>query len=487
MIKLKVILLFFALTGLLPNSATAQSLNFLLRKADSLLKLDDYIAAEKTYEDALARAVIGKKQDTTGLIYLRIGIVYGRRGDYDKALEFYFKALPIFETITQKSKIAAVKRNIGIVYWKIGKLEDAFSYANSAYLEWSRLKDSVNIFYSFNDFGLIRMDQKRYNEALAFFDSVLTSPNTSQYQKIRSSAITNLASVYWMKKNYSKAVSYYQQIYQLRKDSGDKNGMALILLNLGGLYNDMHQYNKALNATQQGIKLAKEVNAKELLLSGYSYLSEVYENTGNYKKAYASAIESMAWKDSIYTEDSSQFKYFESNYLHQQEKSRREQKETENRLLNEQNKLEKKENEYSKKRIEQSKLQLRIVIIIAALIILSLFLFYKAYRTRQRNERIIEKQRSVILESQLKESELTALRAQMNPHFIFNALSSIKNYMLEQNVQLADYYLGKFAKLIGLSLIIQVKISYRSKKNCSCWNTTSNWSSCVLKISFLTK
>ena len=47
---------------------------------------------------------------------------------------------------------------------------------------------------------------------------------------------------------------------------------------------------------------------------------------------------------------------------------------------------------------------------------------------------------------------MTALRAQMNPHFIFNCLNSIKLYTLENDSQTASDYLTKFSQLIRLVL-----------------------------------
>ena len=44
-------------------------------------------------------------------------------------------------------------------------------------------------------------------------------------------------------------------------------------------------------------------------------------------------------------------------------------------------------------------------------------------------------------------SQLTALRTQMNPHFIFNALNSIQQYILQGNISEANKYLSKFSKL----------------------------------------
>lgn len=49
---------------------------------------------------------------------------------------------------------------------------------------------------------------------------------------------------------------------------------------------------------------------------------------------------------------------------------------------------------------------------------------------------------------QLAEVQLAALRSQMNPHFIFNALNSIKKFVIANEPANAEKYLGKFSKLI---------------------------------------
>ncbi|HLF62714.1 MAG TPA: histidine kinase, partial [Saprospiraceae bacterium] len=56
--------------------------------------------------------------------------------------------------------------------------------------------------------------------------------------------------------------------------------------------------------------------------------------------------------------------------------------------------------------------------------------------------------RQTAFEKQLAEMEMSALRAQMNPHFIFNALSSIKYFILENEIDSANTYLTKFSQLI---------------------------------------
>lgn len=56
------------------------------------------------------------------------------------------------------------------------------------------------------------------------------------------------------------------------------------------------------------------------------------------------------------------------------------------------------------------------------------------------------------IETLIAEHRMTALRAQMNPHFIFNSINSIQDFVLNNETQQAYDYLSKFAKLIRLVL-----------------------------------
>ena len=71
-------------------------------------------------------------------------------------------------------------------------------------------------------------------------------------------------------------------------------------------------------------------------------------------------------------------------------------------------------------------------------------------------ERQLEEQRVSQLRSNFErrvaEAEMTGLRSQMNPHFIFNCLNSIKLYATENDSEKASEYLTKFSRLIRMVL-----------------------------------
>lgn len=66
--------------------------------------------------------------------------------------------------------------------------------------------------------------------------------------------------------------------------------------------------------------------------------------------------------------------------------------------------------------------------------------------------RNLNKQRKSKLEYELRMSQLTSLKAQMNPHFMFNALNSIQDFILLKDSVSANVFLGKFSDLMRMVL-----------------------------------
>jgi two-component system LytT family sensor kinase len=64
----------------------------------------------------------------------------------------------------------------------------------------------------------------------------------------------------------------------------------------------------------------------------------------------------------------------------------------------------------------------------------------------------IKQKEIALINQQLAEAQLSALQTQMNPHFIFNSLNSIKGMILDNEQQKASRYLSKFANMIRITL-----------------------------------
>ena len=84
---------------------------------------------------------------------------------------------------------------------------------------------------------------------------------------------------------------------------------------------------------------------------------------------------------------------------------------------------------------------LQILITIASMLADKIDMIAAQHQTREKEVEVLK------LNKDLATSQLTTLRAQMNPHFIFNALNSVQQYILQGNVIEANKYLSKFSKL----------------------------------------
>ena len=84
-----------------------------------------------------------------------------------------------------------------------------------------------------------------------------------------------------------------------------------------------------------------------------------------------------------------------------------------------------------------------VLLIILAFAFLS-FLFNKRSKRKAKDSAIIEKR--------IAETKLEALLSQMNPHFIFNAMNAIQNYVISNDTLNSLHYIGEFAKLMRTTL-----------------------------------
>ena len=96
-----------------------------------------------------------------------------------------------------------------------------------------------------------------------------------------------------------------------------------------------------------------------------------------------------------------------------------------------------------------------------AIVLMSVILFISYMFTRRNKiiqQRLIEKSN---FQKQFAALEQRALQAQMNPHFIFNCLNTIQQYILTNDKEKANQYLTGFASLIRQTLYISGKKSIK--------------------------
>ncbi len=95
--------------------------------------------------------------------------------------------------------------------------------------------------------------------------------------------------------------------------------------------------------------------------------------------------------------------------------------------------------------IQLQRNQKYLIVILLLLVIIVAFYVFNRNRLRQIKEKADMEKQKVLIEQRL-------LRTQMNPHFIFNSLNSINNFIGGNDAAQAQKYLSKFARLMRLIL-----------------------------------
>ncbi|UMB59115.1 histidine kinase [Lutibacter sp. A80] len=91
--------------------------------------------------------------------------------------------------------------------------------------------------------------------------------------------------------------------------------------------------------------------------------------------------------------------------------------------------------------------------LLVLIIIIALIWSYFKWRLQQKElQRVVEIDK-ILMDKKITNLRLENLRSQMNPHFIFNALNSIQDYIVSNKKELASSYLVKFSRLIRMYLV----------------------------------
>lgn len=84
----------------------------------------------------------------------------------------------------------------------------------------------------------------------------------------------------------------------------------------------------------------------------------------------------------------------------------------------------------------------KMLLILLAVFVIACSVWFFSKKVQQK------KNRDLLQEKKLIEIQLSALRSQMNPHFVFNSLAAIQYYINNNEIEASETYLVKFSKLI---------------------------------------
>ena len=432
----------------------------------------DYENALKCYEEAMAIAK-KRKDERIILTYLyNIGIIYSNTGNYDKALESFNISLDANRE--EKDSLGMINNlnSIAGTYYEQGNYPVSLKYYNESLHIAKNIKDSIGIFQAYINIGNLYRLKNDNVKALNFYKQAQAIESASYNVRNVTALKNNIAGIYYDNEEYGKAITTFNESIELSREIGDDLNLATALNGLGYLYFDIKQFTKALhyfeeakniniendfsydlldsyhgladtylslkkydlalNIANKLIALAKESKSLKHKKLAYGIFSEIYEKTGDYKKAFESFEQFKVLSDSILNEENIK-KIAGIEYEYKYKKERDEAAERETKLT--------KTVETTSKDLEKSQrnLLLGIIAFLAIAMVLGSIIFYLKLRNSK------AKTQNIITEQKL-------LRTQMTPHFIFNSLSVLQGMILNKEETKSVSYLSKFSKLLRITL-----------------------------------
>lgn len=355
--------------------------------------------------------------------YSTLGILYFNKVSYAEAMDLYLKALRIYTELDDTRFIALMYGNIGLLNMKQGNLHEAqenLEYAIELKKKINTTKGVANMYLSLASvfYGQGNMDQ-----ALVSFKKGGEYAQNQKDSRIQAACLNGAAAIQFKQKNYAGAIEGYTEAIELfeKLDGDNRKALSGLYHNLASTYREQKNFDKAIELLNRSLKLAEEIQSKEDIKQAYAGLKEYYKDKGDFEKALLAEEQYTVYNDSVVKEQNTKV----VNELQEHYKAEVRQKEIHH--LQEANvQLE-----------EKSTLRYSLLIVSLGaflLILLVVFFYLKHLKARQQRKQ--------------KELEQKALRAQMNPHFIFNSLNSIQRMYIEGNEDLANDYMADFSRLL---------------------------------------
>lgn len=367
-----------------------------------------------------------------GSAYNSLGVINIMQSNYPEALKNYLASLKIKEEIGDTQGVVVAYGNIGNVYVQVDNYPEALKNFSAA-LEMAKQQGYEKLANNnYNNIGVLYGKQGNYAEALKNFSASLSLAKKTGNKKVTASTHTNIGIVYEKQGNYPGALENYLEALKIQKELENKDGIAISYVNLGGLYTKLHKLTTARNYLNNALELSKEVGNKGNIQDSYLGLSQLDSVKGDFKSAYRYHKLYAEMRDSILNEESTE----QISKLRIQYKT--EVKEKENIALAKNNELLNKEKELQSVRIENQTLTVKYLLAGFLLLAVTAFISFRLYN---------QKRKATFLQ-QVSETKMKALRAQMNPHFIYNSINSVYRYMKENDLKSAEGYLISFSKLI---------------------------------------
>ncbi len=444
------------------NDITAD-LNLARKYADSVKWLADELKSEKGYfqaeynygliahfegnfslalEHLWPYVAYVKAQGDSALLakgLYHIAMVNMNLGNYDETLAILYRILAIEEKANNSKKIASILNVIGATYKRINKLNEALAAYRQAGEIFKAANLKVDYGMSLQNMGNIYLAQKSYDTAKEAYEEALQIFYDFKNPAFIATVLGNIGNLHEEKNEFHNALQYHQRALSLWRQSARKRSLANCLNNIGKSYLKLKNYNQAETFLNEALQVSQEIKSNALLREVYLEIHALHVAKKDFEKAYHAYSLSNQFKDSLFNETSTK----QINEL--QAKYEAEKKDKQITVLAKEKELQVKETERQATLNKAFAGGLILVLLVGALLF---YIFRQRSMLTAKNTEVKESD----FKRQASELEMKALRAQINPHFLFNCMNAINLMIRKGDSENACLYLSKFSKLVRLIL-----------------------------------
>ncbi|WP_257658118.1 tetratricopeptide repeat protein [Parapedobacter lycopersici] len=403
------------------SSADTTRVTLLLNIADALVWNDPQEAL--TYVKQAARLTDDLRWQKGKAYALRQeGVIYYEQSDPIRAMDRFHEALKAAEPLQDRSFEASIYNNIANIYSDLKQYDMALDHYRRLLAVSEALRDTTRIIIATVNMASVYIEQQQLSMGIASLNQALPLAQYIKNKRFEMAIQNNLGRALSKQGDDELALGHFNSCLQLAEQLGSDGIKANVLNSIAEIMFNRHQYAQAEDRSKEALALAEKVAALEWQANAWQTLSNIHERQHRPGEAL------HAYKQFITLRDSA------VNDGKKAEITRKEM----------QFALEKQEAAAVAEMIRQRSITYAVIGV--ALVIMGAFAIgwrlYKRKRDSDELKKIAE------FEALVADTEMKALRAQLNPHFIFNALNAIGNSIAEQDFDAAGSYLTRFAKLI---------------------------------------
>lgn len=369
--------------------------------------------------------------------------VYINLGDYEEGLAILYRILHIYEYDSSNFDIGYTLNSIGVLYKNQQKYDDAIRTYQQALDLYDRIhapEDKANVL---GNLANVYVAMGRYDDAKNCFACSLRIDKSLGSDRWVAFDLENIGNMYNQLEKYDSGLIYMLRSVALRQTLPFKNELGSTLQQTGNTYVLLGRYEEAEEYLDRALQLARETGAKPILQNIYASYAGLYKGRRMFERALEYHQLYTAMKDSLLNaENTRQLNELQTKY----ETAEKDKRIT---LLAREKEIQQAEAE------RQAGLKKIFITGLVLVCLLSLLLIY-VFRQRLRHQRILaakdQEVKAANFQRQVSELEIKALRAQINPHFLFNCMNSINRMILEGETDNASLYLTKFSRLVRMIL-----------------------------------